>query len=322
MALKNVADSRHETRQVVALAGGVGGAKLAHGLAQVLPPGALTVIVNTGDDFRYLGLAVSPDLDTVMYTLAGIAHPANGWGIADDTRQMVGMLERYGEPVWFSLGDRDVATNLLRTRFLDDGLPLSVATARLAGALGVTAHLLPMTDDHVATMLDTDECGVLEFQEYFVRYRWQPHVRHLWYEGAAAARPAPGVLEAIESASAIVICPSNPVLSIEPILRVPGIREAVQQRKEVAIAVSPVIQKAAVKGPTVKIMTELGLDPSAQGVAAYYEDLVEIFVVDSQDQGIVVSPSQKTRATNILMNNVADRERLAREVLEWVGSKT
>jgi LPPG:FO 2-phospho-L-lactate transferase len=318
MALNNAADSR----QIVALAGGVGGAKLAHGLARVLPPGALTVIINTGDDFRYLGLAVSPDLDTVMYTLAGIAHPGNGWGIDGDTRQMIGMLERYGEPVWFSLGDRDLATNLLRTRCLDDGLPLSVATARLAGALGVTARLLPMTDDRIATMLETDECGVLEFQEYFVRYRWQPRVRHLWYEGAAAAHPAPGVIEAIESASAIVICPSNPVLSIEPILRVPGIREAVKRRKEVAIAVSPVIHQAAVKGPTVKIMTELGLDPSAQGIAAYYEDLVEVFVVDSQDQDTVVGPLQKKRSTNILMNSVADRERLAREVLDWVGSRT
>lgn len=323
MALNNAAESEQGSQpQIVALAGGVGGAKLAHGLARVLPPGALTVIVNTGDDFRCLGLAVSPDLDTVMYTLAGVANPETGWGIAGDTRQMIGMLERYGEPVWFSLGDRDLATNLLRTRLLDHGLPLSVATARLAGALGVTAHLLPMTNDHVATMLDTEECGVLEFQEYFVRYRWQPRVKRLWYEGANAAQPAPGVIEAIESASAIVICPSNPVLSIEPILRVPGIREAVQRRKEVTIAVSPVIHQAAVKGPTVKIMTELGLDPSAQGIAAYYADLVEKFVVDSQDQDIPVPPSIRKRTTNILMSNDADRERLAREVLEWVGSKT
>lgn len=318
MALEHPLDSL----QVVALAGGVGGAKLAHGLARVLPPGALTVIVNTGDDFRYLGLAVSPDLDTVMYTLGGIAHPQNGWGIAGDTQQMISMLEQYGEPVWFSLGDRDLATNLLRTRFLEAGLPLSVATARLAGALGVTARLLPMTDDRVATMLETDECGVLEFQEYFVRYRWQPRVKHLWYAGAAEARPAPGVIEAIESASAIVICPSNPVLSVEPILRVPGIREAVRRRKEVAVAVSPVIRQAAVKGPTVKIMQELGLDPSASGVAAYYEDLVEVFVVDSQDQDTVVAPPQRKMATHILMNDVADRERLAREVLDWVGSRT
>lgn len=311
------------TDHVVALAGGVGGAKLADGLARCLPPDSLTIIVNTGDDFRYYGLAVSPDLDTVMYTLAGIAHPVNGWGLRDDTRQMVEMLRVYGEESWFGLGDRDMATNLLRTHALANSKPLSEITAWLAGKLGVRSRLLPMSDDKVATMVDTQECGILEFQEYFVRYRWQPAVKRLLYDGAATARPAPGVYEALEKATAIVFCPSNPVLSIEPILQVPGIREAIlarHGRNTPCIAVSPVIAGAALKGPTVKIMGELGLDASVSGIADYYGDLIDGFVIDPQDHEAVIR--QKKRITNIRMNTPEDRERVAREVLAWIGDFT
>lgn len=307
-------------KRIVALAGGVGGAKLAYGLAQVVPQ--LTIIGNTGDDFRYYGLAVSPDLDTVMYTLARLAHPINGWGLRDDTRQMVDMLRCYGEESWFGLGDRDIATNLLRTHLLAQGLPLSAVTAWLADKLGVAARLIPMTDDRVATMVESREYGTLEFQEYFVRYRWQPTVTRLWYEGAEMARPAPGVVEALEAADAIFICPSNPVLSIEPILRVPGIREAIMgraRRGAPCVAVSPVIAGAALKGPTVKIMAELGLDPSVAGIAAYYGDVIDGFVVDYQDRDEPVR--QRKLVTDIRIDTSEARERLAREVIAWLEGK-
>ena len=304
--------------RIVALAGGVGGAKLVDGLARCLPSGALTAVVNTGDDFRYYGLAVSPDLDTIMYTLAGMAHPVNGWGIAGDTRQMVEMLARYGEESWFGLGDRDMATNLLRTHALASGVPLSAVTARLSGALGVGPRILPMTDDSVATMVDTVECGVLAFQEYFVRHRWQPAVKRLWYEGAEQAKPAPGVLEAFEKATAIILCPSNPVLSIEPILRVAEIRAAIMRRAVPCIAISPVIAGHAVKGPTVKIMRELGHDASAAGIAAYYGDLIDMFMLDTRDSDARIS--QRKIVSDVFMGSVADRERVARDVLRCVGS--
>ncbi len=302
--------------RVTAFAGGVGGAKLAHGLGQCLPPGALTVVVNTGDDFRWHGLAVSPDLDTVMYTLAGLAHPVNGWGLDGDTQQMLDMLRRYGEVPWFGLGDRDMATNLLRTEALAAGRSLSEVTAWLCGALGIQNRLLPMTDDQVATVVETIEYGTLDFQEYFVRYRWQPAIRALRYEGAEQARSAPGVLDAIASASVLVICPSNPLLSAEPILRVPGIREAIERRKVPCVAVSPIIVGAALKGPAAKLMAELGYEASAAGVAAYYGSLIDGFVVDVEDRHLAIR--QKVLATNIRMNAIEDRGRLAGEILEWI----
>lgn len=311
MALKG--DFRH----VVALAGGVGGAKLVEGLAKCLPAGALTVIGNTGDDFRHYGLHVSPDLDTVMYTLAGIAHPINGWGIADDTRHMVSMLARYGEPVWFNLGDHDLATNILRTHWLAQGLPLSTVTAHLCQRLGIPSRLLPMTDDPLATVVYTLEYGRLAFQEYFVRHRWQPTVERLVYEGAETARPAAGVLEALETAEAIIICPSNPLLSIEPILQVRAIREAIRARRVPCLAVSPIIEGAALKGPTVKVMRELGLRADVAGVSHYYGDLIDGLVVDEADRE--VSIQQRRFVTNIRMITSTDRGRLAEEVLRMIG---
>ena len=311
MALEAASASR-----VVALAGGVGGAKLADGLAHCLPPGALTVIVNTGDDFTRYGLNISPDLDTVMYTLAGLADPVNGWGLAGDSRQMVGMLQRYGDDAWFGLGDKDVATDLLRTQALARGQPLSAVTAMLASALGITTRLLPMSDDWVATIVETADHGILAFQEYFVRYRWQPVVTRLRYEGADSAQPAPGILDALAEATAIVICPSNPVLSVEPILQVKATRAALERRKVPCVAVSPIIAGEAVKGPAAKLMAELGMDPSVKGVAAYYDRLIDGLVVDTADRDAQIP--QRKLATNTLMRTVDDRSRLAGELLEWI----
>jgi LPPG:FO 2-phospho-L-lactate transferase len=303
---------------VVALAGGVGGAKLVDGLARILQPDSLTVIVNTGDDFTHYGLAISPDLDTVMYTLAGLAHPVNGWGLAGDTQQMIGMMRRYGDDAWFGLGDMDLATNLLRTQALASGQSLSSVTQRLSSALGVQIRLLPMSDDPVRTMVETVEHGILPFQEYFVRYRWQPTVTRLWYDGADRARPAPGLLDALAQADTIVICPSNPMLSIEPILSVPGVRTALEQRACPCVVVSPIIAGQAVKGPAAKLMKELSMEVSAVGVAEYYGTLIDGLVVDTADEGITVR--QRKLVTNTLMQSPDDRVRLAREVVEWVGS--
>lgn len=308
---------RRGFERVVALAGGVGGAKLVEGLAACLPSGALTVIGNTGDDFRHYGLHVSPDLDTVMYTLAGIAHPINGWGIADDTRHMLSMLARYGEDTWFGLGDRDLATNILRTHWLAQGVLLSAITQRLCAQLGIATRLLPMTDDPLATIVYTVEYGRLAFQEYFVRYRWQPTVQRLVYEGAETAQPAEGVLTALESAEAIIICPSNPLLSIEPILQVRAIRQAIVARRAPCLAVSPIIAGAALKGPTVKVMQELGLRADVTGVSEYYGALIDAFVVDHADRDSSVQ--QRRFVTDIRMTTSADRKRLAEEVLLMAG---
>ncbi|GAB4546474.1 MAG: 2-phospho-L-lactate transferase [Anaerolineae bacterium] len=307
-------------KQVVALAGGVGGAKLAHGLARILAPNQLTIIGNTGDDFNYYGLHVSPDLDTLMYTLAELAHPVQGWGIQDDTRQMQTMLRRYGEEAWFGIGDLDLATNVLRSHQLGQGKSLSAVTAWLAEKLGITARLLPMTDDPLTTVVETREYGLLAFQEYFVRHRWQPTVTRLIYDGAHRAQPAPGVLEALSQAELIVICPSNPVLSIEPILQVRAIREALENRRVPCVAVSPVIAGAALKGPTVKIMHELGLRPDVVGISNYYGILLDGLVIDEQDRHAEAAIHQKIAFTDIRMTSIADRERLAREVLHFAGS--
>jgi LPPG:FO 2-phospho-L-lactate transferase len=310
--------TRRSELRVVAFAGGVGGAKLAHGLAQVLAPEQLTVVVNTGDDFIHYGLAISPDLDTVMYTLAGLADPVNGWGLAGDTRQMIGMLERYGDDAWFGLGDKDVATHLLRTMRLADGQSLSQVTAGLASALGIRVCLLPMSDNRVSTIVETVGHGTLAFQEYFVRHRWQPVVKALRYEGADRAVPAPGLLDIINSADAIVLCPSNPMLSIEPILQVPGIREALERRRVPCVAVSPIIGGQAVKGPAAKLMKELGLDASVAGVAAYYGKLIDGLVIDTVDRGVQIV--QRLLVTNTWMKTIEDRMRLANEILEWMES--
>lgn len=302
---------------VVVLVGGVGGAKLAHGLAQILSPEQLTIIVNTGDDFWHYGLRVCPDSDTVMYTLAGLVDKTNGWGIAGDTTTTLQALQRYGETPWFRLGDQDIATHLLRTNWLREGLTPTQITQRLTSALGVQQRLLPMTDAPVATILDTLEYGELDFQSYFVRYRWQPTVKSLRFEGISAAIMPPEVTEAIGKADILLIAPSNPWLSIEPILSVPGIREAITQREIPRVAITPIIGGKAVKGPAAKLMAELGYKASAEAVANYYNEIINGFVCDIIDNHLHFS-TPHIAALDTVMNSDADRAVLAQNVLNWI----
>ncbi len=298
-------------KSVVALAGGVGGARFAHGLQQILPPGALTVIGNTGDDFRRYGLAISPDLDTVMYNLAGLAHPVNGWGLEGDTLNMLGMVRRYGDDAWFGLADKDLATHLLRTQWLAEDHPLTEITGRLSTALNIPSRILPMSDAPAPTMIDTVEYGVIPFQEYFVRYGWQPTVREVMIPKAIPSTEA--VHAALENADLILICPSNPVLSVLPILNVDGVRGHIEARGAPCLVVSPIIGGQAVKGPAVKLMRELGMEASAQGVADYYGALIDGIVIADIDT--VHGPT--VLKTDIFMRDSADRARLAKEVLTW-----
>lgn len=304
-------------RHVVALAGGVGGAKLAHGLAQVLAPEALTIIVNTGDDFTHYGLRVCPDLDTVMYTLGGLVDPVNGWGVAGDTTAALGALARYGETPWFRLGDQDIATHLLRTQALAAGERLTDVTARLARALGIGPAILPMCDAPVATMVDTVEYGELAFQDYFVRHRWQPTVRGLRFVGAEAAQASPEVLAALQTADAIIIAPSNPWLSLAPMLAVPALRVLLEQHAAPRVAISPIIAGRAVKGPAAKLMAELGYRVTPEAVADYYGQVISGFVADVQDAQ--VSINRPVLFTNTLMKTEADRAALAARTLAWMA---
>jgi LPPG:FO 2-phospho-L-lactate transferase len=308
------------TDRVVLLVGGVGGAKLALGMARVLPTAALTIIGNTGDDFEHLGLHVSPDLDTVMYTLAGLANPETGWGLAGDSFRAMQMVERCGGPAWFRLGDGDLGTNLMRTALLHEGHTLTEVTGRLCAALGVEHALLPMSDDPVRTVLDTDR-GTLAFQEYFVRERWEPAVRRIRFEGAAEARPSAVVIAALEQATAIVIGPSNPFLSIDPILAVRGIREQIAEADAPCVAVSPVIGGRAVKGPTVKLMAELGLELTALGVAQHYHNLLDGIILDEEDialVGAVRASGVRATTEHTLMATLEDKTNLARAILRWL----
>ncbi len=316
-------------RRIVALAGGVGGAKLAHGLAQVLPPEDLTVIVNTGDDFEHLGLYICPDLDTVCYTLAGLANPETGWGRADETWQAITDIERLGGPAWFRLGDKDLATHLERTRRLKEGQCLSEITREFCKAWGIEQTILPMSDQTVRTVVETDD-GDLEFQEYFVHRRCEPRVKGFRFDGIAAARPAAGVVEAIEQAEAIVVCPSNPWVSIAPILAVLFLAPAPLSQNweggwgegKKVVAVSPIIGGQAVKGPAAKMYRELGIEPSALAVARHYRGLVTGFVldkVDAQLEAEVRRLNMRALVTETLMRTSEDRRRLAEDVLNFIG---
>jgi LPPG:FO 2-phospho-L-lactate transferase len=298
--------------RVVALSGGVGGARLLDGLARALPAGSLTAIVNTGDDFVHLGMNVSPDLDTVMYTLAGLADEERGWGLTGETFAGLGMVKRYGGPDWFGLGDRDLATHLLRTEALRAGEPLSAITARLCGALGLVHPILPMSDAPVATMIETTEEGTLPFQQWFVRRRAEPPVRAVHFEGGRT--PAPGVLAAIEACEVVVFGPSNPYVSIDPILCLDGVREALAQKP--VIALSPIVGGAAIKGPLATMIRELtGEAASAGAVARHYRGLLRAMVVERGDESTVASIPVLGAST--VMRSRDDRERLAREVLAF-----
>ncbi|MCP4140603.1 MAG: 2-phospho-L-lactate transferase [Chloroflexi bacterium] len=305
--------------KIVALAGGVGGAKLAHGLAQILPPENLTIIVNTGDDFEYLGLKISPDLDTVCYTLAGLANPLTGWGRANETWQTFENIKKLGGQTWFQLGDRDLGTHLERTYRLKKGAPLSNITRDFCKAWGVEHPILPMTDDPVYTMVNTREQGELPFQEYFVHQRCEPTVSGFRFAGVEKARPAKGVLEAINNADAVVICPSNPWVSIDPIITVAGIKSACETK--VVVAISPIIGGKAVKGPAAKMYRELGIQPSALAVAKHYEGLLDAFIFDQVDEVLkdeIALLDIKTLITNSIMKNSDERKRLAKDVLKFV----
>ena len=306
----------HEPVRVLALAGGVGGARLASGFAELLGE-RLTVLVNTGDDFQHLGFNISPDLDTVMYTLAGVANPEMGWGIAGESWHFMTQVERLGGPGWFRLGDRDLATHAVRTERLRRGDSLTTITSDLCRALGVRARVLPMSDDRVRTIVHTDQ-GDLPFQDYFVRLQCNVPVSGFSFEGAAAAHYNKEA-DLAAGPHAVVICPSNPYVSVAPILALPGLKQAIDDCGAPVIAVSPIIAGAAVKGPAVKMMRELGVTPSVLGVAEHYRDLIDAIVIDESDSTSVPAIEalgMAVRTTPTLMRTQADRVRLAQECLD------
>ena len=301
--------------KIVTLAGGVGGAKFAYGLAQILPPEELTVIVNTGDDFEHYGLYVSPDLDTVCYTLAGMANPETGWGLMNESWNVIENASKLGGPDWFRLGDQDLGTHLERTRRLKEGQTLTQITKDFCKAWGVEHVVLPMSDQPVRTIVETKE-GDLAFQEYFVHRRCEPSVRGFRFDGLELAEPAPGAREAIQSADAVIICPSNPWVSIDPVLQV------MKRIEPPVIAISPIISGQTVKGPAAKMFLELGIEPSALAVANHYCDLVTGFVLDTSDQKLeenIRSLNMRTLVTNTLMKSLDNRKQLASDVLDFVG---
>jgi LPPG:FO 2-phospho-L-lactate transferase len=301
---------------VLALSGGVGGAKLALGLYRILPPDGLTVVANTGDDFEHLGLSISPDLDTLLYTLSGQDNPELGWGRVGETWNFMAALEALGGETWFRLGDGDLATHVERTRRLKAGESLSAIIDDFRRRLGIAARLLPMSDDPVRTRLRTSE-GWLDFQDYFVRLRCAPVIDRLEFAGAETARPHPDFLAALADPNlrAVVICPSNPFISIDPILALPGIRAALHECRAPVVAVSPIIGGKAVKGPTAKMMAELGLPVDAATVARHYRDFLDLYIADEEDAAAVAGLEMPVVLTRTLMQSLADREALARTVL-------
>ena len=311
---------RQQQGSVLALSGGIGGAKLVLGLYRILPPGALTVVANTGDDFEHLGLSISPDLDTLLYTLAGIDNAETGWGRREETWSFMAALETLGGETWFKLGDGDLAIHVERTRRLAAGESLSSITDDLRQRLMITARLLPMTDDRVRTRLRTEE-GWLDFQDYFVRQGASPVVHEIYYAGASAAQANSDFLAALadENLEMVVICPSNPFLSIDPILALPGVRDALKACRARVVAVSPIIGGQAVKGPTAKIMAELGVPVCAVAVARHYADILDIYVADEADTGEVGELGIPVRLTRTLMRTLEDRDALARAVLAAAG---
>lgn len=304
-------------RRIVAISGGVGGAKLVLGLAAVLEPEQLLVVANTGDDFEHLGLTVCPDIDTIVYTLSGFADPDRGWGVAGESWHCLEALERLGGPGWFRIGDRDLAMHLRRSLMLREGLRLSEVTARLAGRLGARHGVVPMSDDPLRTIVET-EAGELGFQEYFVRERCAPSVRQIRFEGAGSARPSPGIGRFFEAAppAAVVICPSNPYLSVDPVLAVSGMRELI--RSVPTVAVSPIVGGKAIKGPAAKLMRELGFEASVEQVARHYQGLIDALVIDQADADsaqAIRAMGMEVLVTRTVMTDLEDKRRLAVDVL-------
>lgn len=308
--------------KVAALAGGVGGAKLAHGLAAVLPETELTVVVNTGDDFVHLGLHISPDVDTVTYTLAGLAHPQHGWGRAVESWHALDVVKQLGGADWFRLGDHDLGLHLYRTEALRCGARLSDVTRAVCAAWDVPVAILPMSDDPVRTMVQTPE-GVLPFQEYFVEKQCQPQVNGFRFDGMQEAEPAPGVLTALQQADVVVFCPSNPWVSIDPILGLKGVRTALTSKT--VVAVSPIIAGKTVKGPAAAMYADLGITPSALAVAQHYSHLLTGFVLDREDAALEAEVRQlgmDVLVEDTIMRTTADRIRLAEAVLAFAQGGT
>ena len=302
--------------RVLALAGGVGGAKMAAGLQAVLPPGALTVLVNTGDDFEHWGLAISPDLDTVLYNLAGVQNPAVGWGRRDDSFTALAALSAIGGEEWFRIGDRDLAVHLRRNEWLRQGHTLTEVTDRLRRSFGVAGPILPMADEPVRTLVHTDE-GDLPFQHYFVRRRCEPVVFDVTYVGAADAHLSSAVRYAIHAADLIVICPSNPYLSIDPILAIPHMRRHLLECKAPVVAVTPIVGGRALKGPAAKMMREMGQMPSPLTVIDYFADLLDGFVLDEEDASLAEAAGLPLLVTNTIMSTPAVRSALGQSVLDF-----
>jgi LPPG:FO 2-phospho-L-lactate transferase len=306
---------------IVALTGGSGGAKLVEGLAAEIAPAELTIICNTGDDGIFHGLYISPDIDTIIYTLAGLIDPDKGWGIKGDTFVALAQLRRVGDDAWFNIGDKDLATHITRTRLLGEGRTLSEITDHLRRALDVRATILAMSNERVETRIMT-HMGELSFQEYFVKHRWSVDATAVRFAGAERSRPAPGVLNAIHDAKAIIVCPSNPITSLGPILAVPGIRTALKETKAAVIGVSPIIGDSAITGPAHKLMIASVFEASAFGVARCYGDFLDTLFIADEDRGSRESIERLNIAvvpTEIRIANLAAKRRLARELLDSLG---
>jgi len=303
--------------KITALAGGVGASKLLLGLYEVMDPTFLTVIVNTGDDIVLHGLKISPDLDIVTYTLAGVVDPKKGWGLRRETFRALKLLAAYDRPNWFNLGDRDLATHIHRTALLAEGRTLSQVADHIRKALGVKSRILPMSDDPIPTMIDSNE-GELHFQEYLVKRRAEPLAKGIRFVGAESAKPAPGVLEALREADRILICPSNPLISIGPILAVPQIRDELRAQKQKVIAVCPIVAGKSLKGPSDKMLAQLGHEPTALGVAKLYADFTGTFIIDPADkaQSAAISAlGMKVAILRTVMKTLAQKRNLARSLL-------
>jgi LPPG:FO 2-phospho-L-lactate transferase len=302
---------------IVVLTGGTGGAKLVDGLAALFDPAELTIVCNTGDDCVFHGLFISPDVDTIIYTLAGLSDTEKGWGINGDTFVTLAQLRQLGNDAWFNLGDKDLATHITRTKLLNEGRKLSEITDQIRLALGIRAAILPMSDDRIETRVQTAR-GEISFQEFFVKERWAPEVLAVRFDGAEKSRPAPGVLDAIAKAEAVIVCPSNPITSISSILAVPGIRGALETSTAPVLAVSPIVGTVALSGPAHKLMIACGFEASPSGVARVYAGFLDKFVIaqqDCRDAEQIESLGVKVVCTDILMNSLASKKRLAAEVL-------
>lgn len=306
-------------RRVVALTGGVGGAKLVSGLAGVLPDDQLTVIVNTGDDFEHLGLVICPDLDSVIYALAGLANPHTGWGRVDETWNFMEALGELGGPTWFGLGDRDLALHHERTRLIGEGHSLTAVTQHICQVLGVAVTVLPMSDQPVRTIVISDE-GELSFQDYFVAQSCEPRVYGFHFDGLKTANPAPGVLEALLATDLVILCPSNPWVSLDPILSVSGVREAVAAKP--VIGVSPIVGGKTIKGPAAKMFVDLGFESSALAVAEHFQDLLSGLVIDREDEAMaseITLLGMRVLVTDTIMKTADDRLRLAEEIIDFAS---